>query len=77
MATTGLGASLAEVYVMRSLHKQKLKKMEIKEQQEAKIDDKVFDEKKILAATGCFSFWVSTKTHSAKVSSDDSTEKPL
>ncbi|XWS23846.1 hypothetical protein CRYUN_Cryun28dG0050100 [Craigia yunnanensis] len=72
MAGVGFaGVGLAEAYVMRSLHKEKMKKME---KEQAKSDDKVFDEKKIPA--GCF-FWVSKKTHSAKVSSADSTGKPI
>ena len=65
------GAGLAEAYVMRSLHKEKMKKME---KEQAQCDDKVFDDKKTPA--GCF-FWVSKKTHSAKVSSAGSTEKPI
>lgn len=80
MATVSLGASFAEAYVMRSLHKEKMKKMkemEKKGQQEAKSDDKVVDERKIPAATGCFPFWVSKKTLSAKVSSDNATAKPV
>ncbi|OMO85759.1 hypothetical protein CCACVL1_10014 [Corchorus capsularis] len=59
MASAGYGGvGLAEVYVMRSLHKQKTKKLE-----RAKSDDKVVvggDEK---FPSGCF-FWVSKKTHS-------------
>ncbi|PPS04006.1 hypothetical protein GOBAR_AA16647 [Gossypium barbadense] len=53
MATVSLGASFAEAYVMRSLHKEKMKKMKEMEkgQQEAKGDDKVFDERKIPAST--------------------------
>ncbi|KAK8642812.1 hypothetical protein V6N13_012144 [Hibiscus sabdariffa] len=65
MATVCLGASLAEAYAVRSLHKQKMKKME--EQEATKSDDNVFDEMKMPAAAGCFSFWVSKKTHSAKL----------
>ncbi|KAE8715434.1 aminotransferase ALD1-like [Hibiscus syriacus] len=75
MATAGLGVSFAEAYVLRSLHKQKMKKME--EQEATKSDDKVFDEMKIPASPGCFSFWVSKKNHSAKVSSYNSAQKPL
>ncbi|MBA0746002.1 hypothetical protein Gogos_008554 [Gossypium gossypioides] len=79
MATVSLGANFTEAYVMRSLHKEKMKKMKEMEkgQQEAKGDDKVFDERKIPAATGCFPFWVSKKTPSAKVSSDNATGKPV
>ena len=70
MAAVGFaGTGLAEAYVMRSLHKEKMKKME---KEQAKGDDKVSNEKEIPA--GCF-FWVSKKTHSAKVSSADSTKK--
>ncbi|MBA0691889.1 hypothetical protein Goari_009490 [Gossypium aridum] len=79
MATVSLGANFAEAYVMRSLHKEKMKKMKEmeKRQQEAKGDDKLFDERKIPAATGCFPFWVSKKTPSAKVASDSATGKPV
>ncbi|KAL4281515.1 hypothetical protein GQ457_03G034030 [Hibiscus cannabinus] len=72
MATIGHG--LAEVYVMRSLHKQKMKKMEEQTTQEA---NKCDDEKENPAAPGCFSFWTSKKIHSAKVSSHNSADKPL
>ncbi|KAK8552233.1 hypothetical protein V6N13_120645 [Hibiscus sabdariffa] len=64
MATVCLGVSLAEAYAERSLHKKKMKKME--EQEASKSDGNVFDEMKMPAAAGCFSFWVSKKTHSAK-----------
>ncbi|KAK8580299.1 hypothetical protein V6N13_143413 [Hibiscus sabdariffa] len=73
MATTGLGVSLAEAYVLRSLHKQKMKKMEEQPQEANKSDD----EKETPAAPGCFSFWTSKKIHSAKVSSHNSADKPL
>ncbi|WRX31280.1 hypothetical protein QQP08_023767 [Theobroma cacao] len=70
MAGVGFaGVGLAEAYVMRSLHKEKMKKME---KEEAKTD-RILDEEKIPG--GCF-FWVSKKSHSAKVASADSTEKP-
>ncbi|KAK8692271.1 hypothetical protein V6N13_075742 [Hibiscus sabdariffa] len=74
MATTGLGVSLAEAYVMRSLHKQKMKKLEEQPQEANKSDE---NKTSGPAAAGCFSFWVSKKTRSAKVSSHNSAEKPL
>ncbi|KAK8580301.1 hypothetical protein V6N13_143415 [Hibiscus sabdariffa] len=76
MATTGLGVGLAEAYVMRSLHKQKMKKME-EQPQEANKSDENKTPGPAPAAPGCFSFWVSKKTRSAKVSSHNSAEKPL
>ncbi|XVF39463.1 hypothetical protein PTKIN_Ptkin01aG0037000 [Pterospermum kingtungense] len=79
MAGVGFaGAGLAEVYVMRSLHKEKMKKMEMEQAKSSAHDDddnKAFDENKT-SSPGCF-FWVSKRTHSAKVSSADSTEKPV
>ncbi|XVF36787.1 hypothetical protein REPUB_Repub19eG0088200 [Reevesia pubescens] len=77
MAMTGAGfagVGLAEAYVMRSLHKEKMKKME--KEQAAKTDnDKILHEKKNPA--GCF-FWGSKKSNSPKVSSADySTEQPI
>ncbi|XVE95364.1 hypothetical protein REPUB_Repub02eG0090500 [Reevesia pubescens] len=65
------GAGLAEAYVMRSLHKEKMEK-----EKAATSDDKVFDDENKIPA-GCF-FWVSKKTNSAKVSSANySGEKPV
>ncbi|TYI21587.1 hypothetical protein ES332_A06G047300v1 [Gossypium tomentosum] len=74
MATYGVG--LAEAYVMRSLHKEKMKKKD--KQQESKSEEEednnkmVFDDEMKMPAS-CFS-WVSKKTHFARVS--DAPGKP-
>ncbi|KAL9449903.1 hypothetical protein AB3S75_011771 [Citrus x aurantiifolia] len=65
MAMAGVvGLSLAEVYAMRAMHEKKMKKLE--KQKAAEIGSTADDEKEI--PSGCF-FWVSKKSHSAKVSS--------
>ncbi|GAY41675.1 hypothetical protein CUMW_061230 [Citrus unshiu] len=65
MAMAGVvGLSLVEVYAMRAMHKEKMKKLE--KQKASKIGSTADDEKEI--PSGCF-FWVSKKSHSAKVSS--------
>lgn len=62
-----VGLSLAEVYAMRAMHKEKMKKLEkLEKQKAAEIGSTADDEKEI--PSGCF-FWVSKKSHSAKVSS--------
>ncbi|KAH1057536.1 hypothetical protein J1N35_035601 [Gossypium stocksii] len=75
MATYGVG--LAEAYVMRSLHKEKMKKMDKQqasksEEEEENNNKMVFDDEMKLPAS-CFS-WVSKKTHFARVS--DASGKP-
>lgn len=65
MAMAGVaGFSLAEVYAVRAMHKEKMKNLE--KQKAAEISGTADDEKEI--PSGCF-FWLSKKSHSAKVSS--------
>ncbi|MBA0567783.1 hypothetical protein Golax_003119 [Gossypium laxum] len=76
MATYGVG--LAEAYVMRSLHKEKMKKMDkqqaskSEEEEEENNNKMVFDDEMKMPAS-CFSR-VSKKTHFARVS--DASGKP-
>ncbi|EEF48444.1 conserved hypothetical protein [Ricinus communis] len=61
------GTTLAEVYVMRKLHKEKMKELMKKE---AAAERGVAKEKKIKKSSGSF-FGVFKKGHSAKVSSGE------
>lgn len=72
MATYGVG--LAEAYVMRSLHKEKMKKMDKQQASKSEEEDNkmVVDEEMKMPAS-CFG-WVSKKTHVARVS--DAPGKP-
>ena len=67
MATPGY--CLAEAYVLRKMHKEKMKRIE--QDQKANIEEIGLDQDKRSTTGGCFLWKVNKKRHTKRVSSTD------